>query len=522
MDNDLDLQLDKAWNSTCRVLFGRELGRLADYREWLSACQPKKARRKSALSGKDVTVAYDAFPKGARFLSSGELAQNKEYSLSINQLKDVDSILSALSEKAEFAGNRHLGNCAHVESSDIVLDSQYVRNSTNIEESQYVDSSFMVRKGSKYIFGCGALGNGEFLIRVTDSYGQKRSFESSIIGTSSDCYFCHNVLGCHDMVFSFGQRNKSYCICNVQLGREKYLAVKAKILGEVADMLQKEKSFPALAELVPSAAAIPDAKLGPGPGKSLQNMAAIEKGFASTYGILVKKPASSIRDYEKWLARGTVAVSAVKTPFGNETYVPDGLPVLGNFPKGRIVTASEAMELGKLCAQEADFLDLGTITDSLGKFAFFTPELCDGQNSNLIAFPHAFNVVNGYRGFDSVYSEHVALSSMALNSKYVYGCHRTLESQFSLKCFNSLNLNRCFELDSCDKCADAYFCHNSEALTDCMFCFNLKGRRYNIGNTQLDKEKYASIKNGVLEQVGGELERKKSLSLSIFGIGAKA
>jgi len=517
--NTLDSKLDSSWRSACRILFGREIGPLAKYRAWLSQNLPRGARRRSHSSGKDVAVAFDAFSAGARFVSSEELKLNKGYGVSVNDMKDVDSLLSALSEKCEYAGNRHLGNSAFVESSDIVLDSQYVSNSTNIEESQYVDSSFMIRKGSKHIFGCGALGNGEFLVRVTDSYGQKRSFESSIVGTSSDCYFCHNVLGSREMMFCFGQRNKSYCIGNTPLPKEQYLELKRKILAEVADVLEKEGSFPALHELVPNTPAA--ASLSLAPEKQAQNMAPIEKGFATTYNILLKRPPEGIREYEKWLTERTIAVHEAATPFGSQTFVPDSMPVLKGFPRQRLVAARESAALSKLQMPQGSMGSLKGVIAGLGGIAFFTPELRDGQNANIIACPHAYNVVNAYKGYDTVYAENVALSSMALNSKYVYGCHRVLESQFSLKCYNSQYLNRCLELDSCNRCSDSYFCHNSEALSECMFCFNMKGARHTIGNTPLSKEQYAQVKAALVGQIADEIGKTKGLGRSIFGIAGK-
>jgi hypothetical protein len=123
--------------------------------------------------------------------------------------------------------------------------------------------------------------------------------------------------------------------------------------------------------------------------------------------------------------------------------------------------------------------------------------------------------------YDITYGENAAVSFLALNSKYVYGCRRILESQFSVKCYNSLYLNRCFELDSCNKCSDSYFCHNSEALQDCMFCFNMKGRRHCIGNTQLEREEYAKAKDALVGQMADELMKTGRLNLNIYNIGAK-
>ncbi|MCX6769940.1 MAG: hypothetical protein NT051_04655 [Candidatus Micrarchaeota archaeon] len=521
MANDiLDAKLDSAWRSACRVIFGRDIGALAKYRDWLAEGGMGKASRKSHTSGKDVAVAFDAFPSSARFASAEEIGQNKSYGIGMNDMKDIDSLVAALSEKCEYAGNRHLGNSAHVESSDIVIDSQYVRDSTNVEESQYVDSSFMIRKGSKHIFGCGALGNGEFLVRVHDSYGQKRSFESTMVGTSSDCYFCHNVIGSHDMMFCFGQRNKSYCIGNTPLPKEKYLELKKKMLAEIAGMLERDGRLPSLQELLPAAVQSKPI-LSLAPDKHLQNMAQIEKGFAATCNILLKRQPGSIKEYEGWLSERTIGVYEAATPFGGTTHVPKTMPVLKDFPKARRVTAAEAMELAKLQAKEAGFGSLKQTLEAVGEVAYFTSELRDGENANLIAYPHAYHVVNAYKGYDGVYAENVALSSMALNSKFVYGCHRVLESQFSLKCYNSQYLNRCLELDSCNRCADSYFCHNSEALTDCMFSFNMKGARHTVGNTALQKEEYAKVKDALLGQIADEFVKSKGLARSVFEVGGK-
>jgi len=55
-------------------------------------------------------------------------------------------------------------------------------------------------------------------------------------------------------------------------------------------------------------------------------------------------------------------------------------------------------------------------------------------------------------------------------------------------------------------------------LQDCMFCFNLKGRRHSVGNAELGKEKYAAVKGAVLQQLAEELGRSHSLKLSVFNL----
>ena len=52
-----------------------------------------------------------------------------------------------------------------------------------------------------------------------------------------------------------------------------------------------------------------------------------------------------------------------------------------------------------------------------------------------------------------------------------------------------------------------------------MFCWNVKGKRYAIGNTQLDPVKYKQVKDAVLNQMADELEKNKELKWDIFNIG---
>ena len=521
MDGEPARTLDKAWKATCRVLFGQEIGERSEYREWLAEYALPAARRKSHLSGKEVILAKDAYPLNASFVSADELVLNKGYSLGINQIKDIDSILDGIREQCEYTGNRILGNSAFVESSDIVIDSQYVSNSTNIEESMYIDSSFMMRRGSKYCFGSGYGAEGEFLLRAVGTFGAKRCFESQIIGYSSDMHFCHNCDGCQEMMFSYGQRHSSYRIGNLQLSSEKYRMLKGKLVAELAGEIMRKRGFPSLYSLVP------DRKPGNGisielpPDNDEKDKRVIERGFARTYGLLLKKePDGGIDRYEEWLCGNTLKLREVISPFGRKTYYPLELSLFSKIPKKRIVGNFELIELGKkLHMKEKDAASLGGMLKSLGDYWFLTAEIISGENHNYMKSPLVYYASDVYGCYDATYAENVGFCTMALNAKYTYGCHRTLESQFCLKCYNSLYLNRCFEMDSCNKCADSYFCHNCEAMQDAMFCFNMKGKRNFIGNTQLEKGEYTKVRDSLVAQIAKEIGKTKALKWNIYNIG---
>lgn len=520
MDSVLHSTLEKSWRATCRILFGQELGALDDYGEWLAEYLLKTARRKSHVSGNEVIIARDEYPQSARFVSADEVAQNRDYALGINQIKDVESIVEALQEKCEYTGNRVLGTSAFVESSDIVMDSQYVYNSTNIEQSSHVYSSYMMRRGSKHVFGSGYTANGEFLLRVTTGINLRRCFESHFVSDSSDLYFCFNCDGCHDALFSFGQRNKDRTIGNLALPKDKYARLKAKLLGEVAEQLVKNRRFESLFRLVPDRAPgkLPAISLQPQAEETSMEMA--EKAFSSAFGVVLKRQPPSMTQLEGWLSSNTLKLEEVKTPFGETTCIPLNFGIVSAMPRGRMTTIPELVELGKIAMNEKSLGSLGKILDSLGSIAFFSADYSQGENRNIIKGAVILHSTNVYKGYESTYSENTGLTSISLHSKYVYGCHRIIDSQFCLKCYNSLYLNRCFELDSCNSCADSYFCHNCEAMQDAMFCFNMKGRRHQIGNTQFDKDTYSKAKASLVSQMAMELEKKKTLKWSIYSLGA--
>jgi len=87
-------QLNKAWKATCKVLFGEEIGELKEYEEWLKEYMSVtgKRKRKSHISGKDVTVVFDEYCKDARFVSLDEVKEKSIEPLTINEIKDIDRL----------------------------------------------------------------------------------------------------------------------------------------------------------------------------------------------------------------------------------------------------------------------------------------------------------------------------------------------------------------------------------------------------------------------------------------------
>ena len=521
MDAKLYEELNKSWKSTCRILFGEELGEMKEYNDWLRNYSHPTPNRKSHLSGKEVTMTFDQYPASARFISFDEVKGTTAAALNINEIKDIDSIVRAVSESWEYTGNKILGNSAALEACDIAIDSQYIAEGINVQK---VDHSFAVSNATigKYIFGSTLIVNGEFMLKFNRGTNNKRCFESTFTYYSSDMYFSHNCQGCHDMLFSFHQFSKRDCIGNLELQKDKYLELKKKLLSEIAGEIRKNKRYPSIFDLVPNEKVSKDVKLNIPVANRKEDMSPIEKSFASTSKIILKKELTPIEEYEGWLSKRIVPIEELDTPFGAQTYLPEyeRLQLSLGIPKKRQVNPEEAMELGKLRINEADAEDLEEIKAWLAKTGCFIAELFVGQNFNTIKSTILVNASNVYKCAATINAEYVGVDSWAMLSKHMFGCHWATDSQFSMKCYNSYKLNRCFELDTCNNCSDTYFSHNCEGMTEAMFCFNTRSKRYAIGNTQIAPDQYRKIKDAVLEQIASELANKKDLKWDIFNIGA--
>lgn len=514
-------ELNKAWKSTCRILFGEEIGELKDYEEWLKEYMPVIGKRKSYVSGKEITLAMGDYCDKAKFISLDEYMEKAVEPLSINEIKDIDSIVEAISEKWEYVGDKVLGSSSHIESSDLVVDSHYVSGSIDIQKSQYVFSSALMSSGCKYIFGSLRVTNGEFLIRFMRGSNINRCFETREVGNSSDLYVCSNITGCHDLLFCFNQRNKAYCIGNLQLPKDKYLSLKKKLHWELAEEIRKNRGFPSIFELVPNVKPGSDVTVSAAKRRKYrEDIKVIEKAFSSTFKVILRKEPESVTQYEDWLAKHIGYVKKIQSPFGLETYVlPDDIfPIYSLLPDKRTVSLDEIFQLSDLHLNENEIMSLEKIRDNIIRIGYFTDEFSEGTNSNIIKTPVAFNASNTYKVQSAIDSENLGLTSLVVGSKYVFGC-RITDSQFCIKCYNSSNLTRCFEMDVSMNCSDSYFCHNSEGLYDAMFCFNTKGKKFVIGNSQLSPDRYKLVKDSLIEQMAGEILKKKELKWDIFNVG---
>ncbi|MFH1448738.1 MAG: hypothetical protein ABIG39_07805 [Candidatus Micrarchaeota archaeon] len=518
--------LNKRWKNACRVVFREDVGELEDYLVWLEGLNRASMHKKSSISGKDITYAIKEYSPESKWISLDEVDFDKKYEpLNINEIKDIDSLLEAVSERVYYTGNLILGNSHNIERSSNVSDSTYIHNTTMIGDSRYLANCSFGRLNED-VFGTYGPGESSFCIRCTQTYRMKRCFELWMCQNCSDCYYCFGLSGCSECIFCFNVKSKRRCIGNLELEPSKYKKIKEKLLFEMVQELKGKKRLPSLLDIVAKCRNEQPTQKQVGEEESEKlDEGVVEREFPKTTGLVLGKKLEIMQQYSEWLERHTDRIRE-----GNSVISGKSLPVLPSMvavvdlPKDRLVTTEEAQDIGRgtsFSLPEAEDLTLANAHEMIGKLAYFNVEFREGKNTNLIKCSTSIDSSNSYRTSGLVYAKYCGYTFWPRSSEHAFGCHAVFDSSFCINCYYSVKLTRCFEMDSCRNCSDCYFCHNCENLDECMFCFNVKSKRYAVGNVEVGREEYLRLKKMVLGRIGKELEGKKDVPCDIYNLEGK-
>ena len=519
--------LNKQWKSLTKILLGDEIGELSDYAKWLYELNGPRLVKKSGISGKETVYSSAVYAKNSRWASFDEVDLDKKYPpLSINEIKDIDSICGAISERAVYAGNMVLGNSAYVDSSTTITDCFYVLHSERVAFSKYV--AYCTRGGySDHVFGCYGFGPAHFSIKCGGVWDVTRGFCISKSDFSSDICFSHGLTNCRDAIFCFNLKNRSHAIGNLSLDKGKYAELKKKLVAEMRQKLMADKRLPFLFEIAagekpdyPQAKKIFQSAPAFRPEKT--DKARIEQAFSETSGIILGMPLQKIDRYAAWMNSKSAihTKTAASCISGKPLIMPDYAWFI-SYPQDRLISQEEADFSGEklaLAPSEAESLSLQNAHKLLSKIAYFCPQWLAGNLKNNIDSPLTIDSSDCYGGILSMISKCAAFCYSARNSEEVFGCREVREVTFSINSHFSTKSARCFECDSCHNCTGDYFCHNCENVHDSMFCFNTKNKKYAIGNAEVGREKFIAAKKILLEWINARLEKDGGLSIDIYKI----
>ena len=519
--------LERRWRGACKAVFREEAGSLADCAAWLAEFTEPISHQKSSFSGKGVICAPTDYCKGAKWLSFDEVDFGRKFApLSINEIKDIDSLIGAISERMHYSGNIVFGNSGHIENSSNINDSFYIYECGRFGNSKYLAYSTMGRQDED-CFGCNIIGESSYCIKCYRAYRNRRSFELLRCQNCSDCYYSHGLEACKNCIFCFNAESRKNSVGNLELEPGKYGRVKSKLLSEMADLLRRKKRLPSLLEIIGKSRKwkLPEAVSRASVAHEKADKGKVESAFLQTTSVLFGSPLEGgIDSYSAWLSRHTRPLEKCSSAAsGRELFMPV-LAYTGHLPKDRVLGIEEARlagEMTRLEEAEAEGLNLENAHERIGKLAFFNVDLREGKNQNVIDCSICFDSSNCYRACLPVYTKYCAYSFWPRSCQYLFGCDSPFDSAFSINCYSCTQLTRCFEIDCCGYCSDSYFCHNCENLHDSMFCFNAKNRKFSIGNSELQPDKYKAVKGMLLSQMADELQKKKDLKWDIYNVACR-
>ncbi|MFA6489521.1 MAG: hypothetical protein WCT52_02465 [Candidatus Micrarchaeia archaeon] len=527
MESESYRELDRKWRAACRVVLGGEVGSLDDYSEWLSGLNDKLTIRKTP-SGQSVVMTSDSYCAGSPVQDMANADFMKKFEpLSINDMKDIDSLLFAVRERATYSGNITIGNSKFVEQSSEVSDSFYVYRSVRISGCKNVAYSQWMRL-SEDIYGTNEGGETQFCIRCGIVYRNQRSFELWIGSNTSDSYYSYGLEGCKDCIFCFNLVGKNFAIGNLVLPRDKYKGIKEKLLAELREELKEKRRLPSLIELVsqekPDYAEAAALTKGLPPSLRDRDKSRLEEAFTSASSVVLGAPLKGIDSYSKWLSRHSIVPRDSKSVLSGTILQVSDYPVMRELPENRIVTQEEANLLGeKLIALKSapSSLSIADAPSLLSRIAYFPPERRTGTNSNLVACQWGGNSTDCYKLCVASHDKCCGYDAWPRSSEHIFGSGLAFHSEFCFKCFDVVQLRRCFEVDSARGCADTWFSHNVEGLQNALFCFNTKSKRNAVGNAEVGAEQFAKAKKIVQDWVLSELKKKKDVPLSIYDLACR-
>ena len=515
---DIPEKINSAFRRTCKVIFGEEIGELSEFSTYLKEAMLPNTPAKCSVSGEQILLSGSHYPKAARFVSQDQIEKLPKPQLSINSIKDIDSLFEAAAEQAVFCGNKIFGRNIDVAIADNCVDCSNVFYSHDIFRSK--NAAFCsVGRYSESIFGVTFFRGISHCIRCircasVSTFGAARCFETYLSDNVSDCYYSINCSGSSDCLFCFNLRNSRNCIGNLPLSRDRYLSLKKKLVSEMAGILRSKKRIFSLGEIIACKDQEEDAlPFSPPP-------ASIDRAFASATKIVLGKEQASAGKFGTWLSSRALGVQKVKGKEGEPAYRVQ-IPMVGNSAKGSLATFRQANESkAKIEPGQTESSSLSEIAKKAGKIAILTHEFVEGRNENATETPSVADSSNVHRLWFGIASSDSAFSSIVTESKYIFGGgERILNCEFCVSCFNLTRCKNCFETDSSYLCSSCYFCHNCENVEEGIFCFNAKGLRYAVFNQQLPKEEYFRIKKVLLDYINRELEKKARLDVSIFSLG---
>lgn len=197
--------------------------------------------------------------------------------------------------------------------------------------------------------------------------------------------------------------------------------------------------------------------------------------------------------------------------------------VFGDYPEGtRFMLGTEINEYEKRAkAPELginDIKDIDSAIRAASEIGVYAGDIVLGTCANVAESTRVVDSTGVWRSSDVIYSRNVAYTRIAKYCESVFGCASAGKgTKFAIGCNEMYMSNRTFECFYIYSSSDVFYSANIENCQDCLFCFNLRGKRRRIGNLELPADKHASLKAKLVAEMAETLAGRKTVP-SIYEI----
>lgn len=232
-------EINSAFGITTKIIFSKSLSGFEKYEEWIGTRTPKIETIKSSIGSSSVHLPDYAFfgkiPKGkaVSFDSLSEV-ENEKIDPAYTTLETMRDGL----KKMHFVPDYIEGRNINVSESILYMNCINVHHSVDVFTSRNCSHVFSAID-SESLFGAYRIMSSKFSIHIYNSGNLSGCFEMDLARNCSNSMFCHNVENVHNSMFCFNVKNKNWAIGNVEIGREKFMEIKGKIVGEMVGELEK-------------------------------------------------------------------------------------------------------------------------------------------------------------------------------------------------------------------------------------------------------------------------------------------
>lgn len=155
--------------------------------------------------------------------------------------------------------------------------------------------------------------------------------------------------------------------------------------------------------------------------------------------------------------------------------------------------------------------DIDSIIAAIGDRFAYSGNLTSGSSQFVEgsdAVTDSFYIYNSHHFLASKYAAYSSYVRDA--SEYVFGSAYFLRSKYLIKAIAADKITRSFETYISANGSDLFFCYDCVGCSHAMFSFNLRTKNYAIGNLELPRDKYFSIRKKLVDESREYLEKNRT------------